>query len=386
MAVVTQRTVNTVLAGSKVISMRPLIDLLEPDAAPLTTILLKTATDNVDNSTYYHREQELRPRFVTAQNAYTTSLTLNTTDATYVQAGDVLYNTRTKSLERVTSVATPTATVVQGVGGSTSATGAVGDELYIVGSSFLEDATAPNAIMTTEVLKTFYTQIFKDTCRVTKTAVATRMYHGNDRLFQQKMKMIEHKIKMELSCLFGGTGAVGTVSGSTTVLPSYTAGLIGWITTNQIDVGGAFTRPILWDAVRRIAEYHMGDYLLLASPMTISVISGWGMDNIQISPNAKEWGLSLNRIITPFGNVDIANERLLKGNVLSGYAFLLPLPISNFIKYRPLVGNGEDRDTKLLTNIKTDDDPDYYKDEIKTEAGFEFFEEKKMAILTGITG
>ena len=162
--------------------------------------------------------------------------------------------------------------------------------------------------------------------------------------------------------------------------------MTGWITSHVVNVGAAFSRGTFHEILRDAGEYHYGDWLLLASPLINSIINGWGYGAIEISPESKSYGLNLQRLITPHGTVHLVQERLLRGEQLSGWAFLLPMPIENFIKYRPLIGNGENRDTRLMTNIKTDDDPDYYKDQIKTEAGFEFYEEKKMALITGVTG
>ena len=401
MAVTSKRTVDSVLSGSKVIAMEKFISLLEPEAAPLTTMLMKTGRKTVSNPTFYHREQELRPRIVTCVYAYAAdAATVYVSgsagtysigvDATYVNPKDTIYNTRTKELMLVTAVATTTGalTVSPDRAGTSNAAGIAGDELYIIGSTFNEDSTAPAVIMTTEVLKTFYTQIFKDACSVTKSATATEMYHGNDRLWQQKIKMIEHKIKLELSLLLGGPGATPanqTVTGEIGYT-RYTVSLLGWITSNKVIVGGNLTASQLWSAARKCGEYHYGDFLLLCSPMIAGAISSWGIPHMELSPLSKEYGMDINLVRSPHGNIHIVQERLLRGDVLSGYGFMLPMPVQDFIKYRPLVGNGENRDTRLLTNIKTDDDPDYYKDEVKTEAGWEFYEEKKMCLITGVTG
>lgn len=96
--------------------------------------------------------------------------------------------------------------------------------------------------------------------------------------------------------------------------------------------------------------------------------------------------MNLQMIITPHGNVHLAKENILRGTHLSGYGFLIPMPIENFIKYRPLSANGENRDTRLKLDIKKDDDPDYYKDEWHTEYGFEFYEESKFGQFIGVTG
>lgn len=389
----TQRTVDSVLSQSKVLHMDKPMRILEPAAGPLVTMTMKAARKPVDNPTFYHRETELIPRRVvfTADIATVgTTATVSSTHGGYLCNQDCLFVPRTKEIILVTNTDTDAngtpgdLTIVKGQGGTTDIAVVNGDEAYIMPSAFDEDATAPTARMALEVLKTFYTQIFRDTTQVTKTMTATKTYHGNDRVFQQKVKMIEHKIKMEMLLLFGGTGA-STDADSDLSYIRHSVGLAGWI-TNVININGAFTRPELWAALRDLSEYHYGDWLLVVSPLVASVINGWAIGALEISPESKTYGVDLQRLITPHGTVHLLQERLLRGAHLSGWSYLLPMPIENYIKYRPLIGNGENRDTRLMTNIKTDDDPDYYKDQIKTEAGFEFYEAAKMARFSGITG
>ena len=202
----TQRTVDSVLSQSKVIHMDKAITLLEPSAAPLVTMLTKAAKKSVDNPTFYHREQELVPRrvvFTEDDAADQTDPKVSSTHGGYFVAQDCLFVPRTKEIMLITGESSGTLTALRGQGGTTAKAIVAGDEGIIIPSSFEEDATAPTARMALEVLKTFYTQIMRDTCQVTKSATATKMYHGNDRLWQQKCKMIEHKIKMEMLALFG---------------------------------------------------------------------------------------------------------------------------------------------------------------------------------------
>lgn len=383
------RTVDLVLAQSKVIHMAEAIALLEPSAGPLVTITAKTAKLSVDNPTFYHREQELMPRKVTitAAAAYNADIVVSDAEGNYFVARDCLFIPRTKEIVLVTaeSAGTLTCSATRGEGGTTAAAVVAGDEAYILPGSFLENATAPASRMALEVLKTFYTQIMRDTCTITKTAAATKMYHGNDRLWQQKIKLIEHKIKLEMLALFGGTGS-SVDDASDGVYARFSVGATGHVNTNKVVMSGNFTRPEFHKVMRQVQKYHYGDHMVFASPLVLDIMNGWGYGNYQVAADEKMFGLDFQRFRTPGGIAHATMHRLLDGGVLGGWMLIAPMPLKSFMKMRPLVHAGENRDTRLMTNIKTDDDPDYFKDQIKSEIGFEFWEEKKWGLITGITG
>lgn len=384
-----QRTVDLVLAQSKVIHMAEAIALLEKSAAPLVTITAQSAKLSVDNPTFYHREQEIMPRKVTitAAAAYNADIVVSDSEGNYFLANDCLFIPRTKEIALITaeSAGTLTCSATRGEGGTTAAAVVAGDEAYILPSAFEEDGTAPNARMALEVLKTFYTQIMRDVCQVTKTAAATKMYHGNDRLWQQKIKLIEHKIKLEMLALFGGTGSSVDDDSDGSYI-RHSVGATGHVNTNKVVMSGNFTRPEFHKIMRQVQKYHYGDHAIFASSLALDIMNGWGYGNYQVSAEEKMFGLDFQRFRTPGGIAHATMHRLLEGDVLGGWALIVPMPIKSFMKMRPLIHAGENRDTRLMTNIKTDDDPDYYKDQIKTELGFEFWEEKKWALVTGITG
>jgi hypothetical protein len=87
---------------------------------------------------------------------------------------------------------------------------------------------------------------------------------------------------------------------------------------------------------------------------------------------------------TPEGTLNLAKEKILKGTTLSKYAFIFPMPVENHIRFRPFIGNGINKDTKLYTNIKTNDNPQVFKDEYLTQGGFQWYETSKMLILKNI--
>ena len=78
------------------------------------------------------------------------------------------------------------------------------------------------------------------------------------------------------------------------------------------------------------------------------------------------FGHSILKVDTVHGSLSLIKEPLFRGFANS----MLALVDMNQIGYRPLVGNGENRDTHIITNVQQADE-DLRKDMILTEAGLE---------------
>ena len=72
------------------------------------------------------------------------------------------------------------------------------------------------------------------------------------------------------------------------------------------------------------------------------------------------------KIDTVYGSVSLVKEPLFRG-FSTGYLAMIDL---DHVAYRPLVGNGVNRDTSITTNVQQADE-DLRKDMILTEAGLE---------------
>jgi hypothetical protein len=190
----------------------------------------------------------------------------------------------------------------------------------------------------------------------------------------------------EYALLLNGSGEDYDIA-SASMKMKFATGALGVITgTNVINCGGNLTRPLLWDALRRAGEYHFGNWLCAGSSLFMSIVNGWAYDAIKpAAPVLKEtYGVNLQALLTPSGTLNLAEEKILKGTTLEKYAFIFPMPIENHIRFRPFIGNGVNKDTKLYENIKTDNAPQVFKDEYLTQGGFQWYEASKMLILKNI--
>ena len=269
------------------------------------------------------------------------------------------------------------------------------DECQIVGTSFGEGTGSPDTFSDTIEDDYGYTQIFKTACEMTNTAIATR-YRGYanefDRIWAQKFR--EHKVDIERAMLFGQKARVNGLQ--------YSEGLVGHIVKNVAPVtdnsafsyssGNAYYRSVAQAELtydRLLADLEVifdparggsSERLVLASLPVITFFNKMGdgafidasvghangpyrvnMNNVQGS-----FGHQLMEINTVHGSMFLVKEPLFRG-IASG--FMLMADMSK-LAYRPLVGNGLNRDTQIMTNVQAADE-DLRKDMIMTEAGLE---------------
>ena len=269
------------------------------------------------------------------------------------------------------------------------------DEAQIVGTSFEEGTGSPDTFSDTLEDDFGYTQIFKTACELTNTAIATR-YRGYSNEFERiwAQKLREHKVDIERAMLFGQKARVNGVQ--------YTEGLVGHIVKNVAPVtdnsafsyssGAPYYRSVTQAELtydRLLADLEVifdparggsSERLVLASLPVITFFNKMGdgafidasvgqssspfrvnMNNVQ-----GNFGHQLMEINTVHGSMYLVKEPLFRG-IASG--FMLMADMSK-LAYRPLVGNGLNRDTQIMTNVQNADE-DLRKDMIMTEAGLE---------------
>jgi len=270
------------------------------------------------------------------------------------------------------------------------------DVCQVVGTAFAEGSASPDTF-STEIEDDFgFTQIFKTACELSNTAIATR-YRGYANEFERiwASKLREHKVDIERAMLFGQKARVSGVQ--------YTEGLVGHIVknANPITDDSAFTYTSGTPYYRSVAQAELtydrlladlevifdparggsSDRLVLASLPVITFFNKLGdgafmdasmgsQNNMVNRYNFEErqgaFGHKIMTIDTVHGTMHLVKEPLFRG-LSSG--FMLMADMSKLM-YRPLVGNGLNRDTHIITNVQNTDE-DLRKDMVITEAGLE---------------
>ena len=295
-------------------------------------------------------------------------------------------------------------------------TGADNAKCTVIGTSFAEGTGSPD--VWSEELDTDYgyTQIFKTACEMSNTARATH-YRGYADEWQRvwNNKLREHKVDIERAMLFGQRASSGGIQ--------YTEGICGHVIKNGTSVvddsalsyssGAPYfrssaTTELTYD--RLLADFEVvydparggtDSKLALASLPVITFFNKLGADafmnrtlvdgtstavndvsNLRYNIQAKDgaYGHKMMAIETIHGTMNLVKEPLFRG-FASGFLQLVDL---DHVAYRPLVGNGVNRDTTVYVGVKNIENSgeDYRVDLIQTDAGFEFSQPETHAIWT----
>tara|TARA_R100001082_G_scaffold111133_1_gene93584 strand:- start:1478 stop:2830 length:1353 start_codon:yes stop_codon:yes gene_type:complete len=293
------------------------------------------------------------------------------------------------------SLTTCQVTTIAAANGSTTAVDN-NTKCTVIGTAFEEGTGAPDVWSQKLDHDYGYTQIFKTACEMSNTARAT-VYRGYADEWARiwNLKLREHKIDIERAMLFGMRGSQNSIN--------YTDGIAGHIIANsqsQAVLDGSqlsYTEDKAYMKSNTAAQWTYDDLLsdmevifdparggssaklALASLPVIShfnKLSGFidnsfnmtdaGAAAYNFSKSEGSFGHRIMRIETVHGDISLVKEPLFRG-MAAGFLCMVDL---DHVSYRPLVGNGVNRDTHIQTNVQAADE-DLRKDMILTEAGLE---------------
>ena len=283
--------------------------------------------------------------------------------------------------------------LANGVSGYNSA--AANDKCMVIGTSYDEGSGSPD-VWSGELDDDFgYTQIFKTAAEMSNTAIATK-YRGYANEWQRiwNLKLREHKVDIERAMLFSHRsrqgssqltdGIVGQIVRTVTPTDggsnwSYSRGSSYFKTTT----GAELTYDTLLGDLEVLFDPSRGggsQKLALAGLPVVSFLNKVGsagfiynsttatrvQANFELEPRTSAFGHKIMELETIHGSLAIIKEPLFRGYA-SGLMLIADM---NHVAYRPLVGNGQNRDTHIITNVQQADE-DLRKDMILTEAGLE---------------
>tara|TARA_R110002110_G_scaffold1080_9_gene4392 strand:- start:1373 stop:2713 length:1341 start_codon:yes stop_codon:yes gene_type:complete len=269
----------------------------------------------------------------------------------------------------------------------------------VIGTAYAEGTGAPD-VWSQELDHDYgYTQIFKTACEMSNTARAT-VYKGYSNEWERiwNLKLREHKVDIERAMLFGQRATSGGIN--------YTEGITGHIVANgqanyaadntqlSYNEGYAYMKSVAagsltydnllrdFEVVFDPARGGNSSKLALCSLPVISLFNklgdgaGFIGDSIpgsstqssryNFESSTGSFGHKIMKVETVHGDLSLVREPLFRG-MFGEYMCMIDL---DNVSYRPLVGNGVNRDTSITTNVQQADE-DLRKDLILTEAGLE---------------
>lgn len=379
------RGTGNISSDQRSIDMGQRITLLEPDASPLTVLSKRINTERAIDPKFNWLEDARDPRFSATSGAVTnvaTTVPVTAGQGSYFAQYDLVQNTRTGEIFRVTAVAADNLTVVRGVGaGGTGVAMNSADELLLLSSAQPEGDTSKPSRTSNPAKQTNYTEIFRTPWELTGTnRRSTSQVTPSDWNLQAQKKGIEHAVSIEYALLFGKPSE--DLTGAQPLRT--TGGALYYIVSNTTAVGGTLTEATFNTALRKGFRFSQGNRrkVLLASGIVLQAVNQFAQNKLQIHQGDSTYGLSVMTYITPFGTIDMIVHWLLEGAVYGGYAIGLDL---DQIAWKPLISDEESGETHVRTNIQAPD-ADTRKDEYLTEGGEKFGLEKMHFVLTGVTG
>ena len=251
---------------------------------------------------------------------------------------------------------------------------------YVVGSAFAAGSGYPETWQD-QPYSTAYgqTQIFKTSCVMNNTDRATVLkYEGNEWARIWKEKLIEHKWDIEQALLFGTQDSTyNTTQGAVDYISTY--GNTFSLTTSTksqddfLDDLSAMLDPRYNNASSTVFFCNTAVYNWMHK------LSGYFRNNVEMSANyradfslagkKKVFGIDITTISTVYGDMNIARNVHLDGTKVKMLGINM-----KYCAYRPLVGNGINRDTGIYVGVQTLENSgvDRRVDQILTEAGMEW--------------
>lgn len=356
-----------------------LLQQLEPNEGPLTTILSRLQAVTAHDPKLEWFEDQLLPDFdVLNASLGAGASTMTVTNFKYFRKGDIV---RIKDSEMVRVSATPTTTAVsidRAYGTTSASSAAVGDRLQILSDAGAEFDSYRDQLTTQKVPKYNYVQALATPASFTSVQLGTKTFAGQDLPQEHAKAMIEHKKKMEKSFIMGEPYL--DTSGSKPIRVS--GGLEYYITTNVKDVSGGFTEAEFEDWIRICFRYGSRDKLVLCSPKVIQSINAFGREKLQTTTSERTYGVTMTEYINAGRRVMLAEEKLMTNaslNDLTGIAGHAILVDPNNIKMAYLEGNS----VQMHENVQNPGVKGRV-DEVRCEFGMKVFLDQTHGILTGV--
>ena len=258
---------------------------------------------------------------------------------------------------------------------------------YIVGNAHAQGTGYPETWKDQPFSTGFgLTQIWKTAMAMDNTTRATVLkYEPNEFARIWREKLIEHKWDIETSLLFGSQASIDSVQ--------YTQGAVDFI----LNYGNVFSGTGMGaESTGKSQDDFLDDMSQFLDPRhnnanaTLFIVPtdtyNWlhklggyfaanvtqaanGQSNFIIGDKKNVFGVDITQILTPYGNMNVARNVHLDGTQIK----MLGINMKH-CKYRPLVGNGLNRDTAVYVGVQTLENSgvDRRVDLIQTEAGMEW--------------
>jgi hypothetical protein len=388
--------------------------------APLTALLSKMKSEKTDDPEFYWWEKGLPTQRATATGVYTD--VLSTAYTTGGESGDVLYvkmsaadvaqfrighqvllrnsdnyadDTNGKVTSKITNGANSYITVSLLEDDPTTTGIADCDTILIIGNINPEGGAMPDAIAYDPTKTYNYTQIFRNSLSITRTARKTKLRTG-DQYREAKRECLQlHSIEMEKAFLWGvateGTGDNGkperTTDGLITAIRGSSDAVNAHFVTDTtvpgitgaswLDKGEEFLDYYLEQIFRYGSEERMafvGSGVILQLNKIIKLYG-----NYTLTPKTVSYGIKVMEWTTPFGTLYMKRHPLFSYEATNRNTMVIFDPADIVYRYIDDTTFYDDPDKKNTGRNRIDGTDEEY----LTECGLEYHHLKKCGFLSG---
>lgn len=284
----------------------------------LTSLLQDETATNIEHG-YFSKSMIFPSATLAAAVADGAATSFQVANHNDMNVGDMLMAASTQETMLVTGFADAThITVVRGIGSVAAAAIANGVTLYTVGNAFEEGSTRPSAVNIVAERYVNYTQIFRNSWAVTKTAAAIPQIAGAGFVAESKQDCAAlHAMAIE-KALFFGQKYMGTSNGK----PLHTQeGIIARVTAaapSNIVTLGATTNWTQFEAaldptLQTVTDPKGGNIrTMFVGGTARRVIHNIARLNstYQITGSETAWGMQIDTIRTPRGTFEMIEHPL----------------------------------------------------------------------------
>lgn len=314
---------------------RAMIAHLEPNGtAPLTALTTRMSKRKVDDPEFYWWEKEMQSRRVQLSASFSSSATTLTVAAGAFgfKLGDVFMVEETEEIVIVLSdPSSDTSLSVQRGFASSTATAldptAAGKNPYMrcIGNANEEGSLSPTSVAFDPSKVYNYTQIFRNTLSMTRTASKTRLRTGSQVAEARRECLQLHANDIEMALWFGKKSET-TYQGN----PRRTMdGVYRYIHADNIvtaDNSTGTDMETLEGWMERMFRYGSSEKMLFTGNIGLLTINQIIRKNstYNIQNGLKEYGMNVSRLICPFGELVIKTHPLFNqmvGGTTAGTAY-----------------------------------------------------------------
>lgn len=242
-----------------------------------------------------------------------------------------------------------------------------GDKIQVTGVAMGETSAAATAVNSILTANTHYCQDFENAWSMSNQAEAEVVFGPDEwtRLAAETLRT--HKTDQNRAALLGiGNDATTITLGGESVSVRTTDGYITFCEANSSSLMNsqgvvtpsyaAYTYNAFVDDMENLFALGSAAKVGIAGSSVLAFFSKIGSGsflsgaNVNIQNAETSFGLNITKVMTPFGTLAMIWDKVLRGDgFFKDYMAVADL---EYVKWRPLSGNGNNFDTHLLTNTQ----------------------------------